>query len=264
MTDHIDAESRPLAVRVEEQPQSLAVFGSDDPAAALDRAVSVANVLKRLIVSQGYAKKIQGDREFVEVAGWQALGGFLDTFAQVEWSRPIERGFESRVVLIRRGSVVGAGEAICTRDERNWAKRDDYAIKSMSQTRAAGKAFRLTFGWLMTIAGYESTPAEEMVTEGNAGRQTSDFPAAAQKLAEAAKPSPAARETPATPGPDDHARGVTALMALCRSRGVSDSQRYALSEKLFGQAHTADLTTEQLRLLYKEVALATNPEEKKR
>lgn len=160
----IEGVVRPLAIRDEpEEPRSLSLLGSDDPAVALDRAVGIANVLKKLIVTQGYAKKLgRGDREFVEVAGWQALGGFLDTFAQVEWSRPIERGFESRVQLIRRGQVVGAGEAICTRDERNWKDRDDFAIKSMSQTRAAGKAFRLTFGWLMTIAGYEATPAEEM------------------------------------------------------------------------------------------------------
>jgi hypothetical protein len=167
MNDAIEAQARPLAIRDEEPaPQSLALFGSDDPQQALERAVGVANVLKKLIVAQGYAKKLgRGDREFVEVAGWQALGGFLDTFAKVEWSKPIERGFESRVILIRRGQEVGAGEAICTRDERNWKDRDDFAIKSMSQTRAAGKAFRLTFGWLMTIAGYESTPQEEMVEQ---------------------------------------------------------------------------------------------------
>jgi|HubBroStandDraft_4_1064222.scaffolds.fasta_scaffold00042_13 hypothetical protein len=165
MNEPIEAEHRALAVVEEPVAAPVALLGSDDPAVALDRAVGVANVLKKLIVAQGYAKKLgKGDREFVEVAGWQALGGFLDTFAKVEWSKPIERGFESRVVLIRRGQEVGAGEAICTRDERNWKDRDDFAIKSMSQTRAAGKAFRLTFGWLMTIAGYESTPQEEMVS----------------------------------------------------------------------------------------------------
>lgn len=239
-------EATAIAIREETPaPPSLALFGSDDPAVALDRAVNVANVLKKLIVSQGYAKKLgRGDRAFVEVAGWQALGGFLDTFAQVEWSRPIERGFESRVVLIRRGQVVGAGEAICTRDERNWSSRDDFAIKSMSQTRAAGKAFRLTFGWLMTIAGYESTPAEEMVND----------------TALKPKPPPAARETPKNGDPSDeaaHARGVAAVMALSRERGVTDAQRHAFTVKLFGRHSTKDLNYTQLRELYKELRAAT-------
>jgi hypothetical protein len=32
----------------------------------------------------------------------------------------------------------------------------------MAQTRATGKACRLAFSWIMSLAGYEVTPAEEM------------------------------------------------------------------------------------------------------
>ena len=39
---------------------------------------------------------------------------------------------------------------------------DEYAILSMAQTRAIGKAFRNLIGWVIKMAGYESTPAEEM------------------------------------------------------------------------------------------------------
>lgn len=240
----IDAQSRELAVVDEQPPQSLAIFGSDDPAIALERAVRLANVLKDLIVKQGYAKKIgRGDREFVEVGGWQALGAFLDTFAETEWSRAIDRGYESRVVLKRRGQVVGAAESICTRDERSWSNRDDFALKSMSQTRAIGKAFRQSFGWIMTIAGYEATPAEEMVND------TAPKP----------KPAPAAQETPAGPIPEAERRerNLKAVMALCRQRGVSDPQRYALSRKLFAREHTADLNAEQLKMLWGEIKTAT-------
>jgi hypothetical protein len=47
-------------------------------------------------------------------------------------------------------------------DERNWSHRDDYALRSMAQTRAVAKALRLCLGWIMSLAGYEATPAEEM------------------------------------------------------------------------------------------------------
>jgi hypothetical protein len=33
----------------------------------------------------------------------------------------------------------------------------------MAQTRATGKACRLAFSWIMSLAGYEPTPAEEMM-----------------------------------------------------------------------------------------------------
>jgi hypothetical protein len=39
---------------------------------------------------------------------------------------------------------------------------DEYAICSMAQTRATGKAFRNILGWLMRASGFSATPAEEM------------------------------------------------------------------------------------------------------
>jgi hypothetical protein len=47
-------------------------------------------------------------------------------------------------------------------DENLWAKRPTYARRSMAITRATGKAFRLGFSWVITLAGYNPTPAEEM------------------------------------------------------------------------------------------------------
>jgi hypothetical protein len=58
-------------------------------------------------------------------------------------------------------------------DEPTWAKRPGYARRSMAVTRATGKAFRLGFSWIMTLAGYEVTPAEEMpqVVEHNSSEK---------------------------------------------------------------------------------------------
>jgi len=41
-------------------------------------------------------------------------------------------------------------------------KPEEFAIKSMAQTRALGKALRLPLGWIVSLAGYKATPAEEM------------------------------------------------------------------------------------------------------
>src|SRR5688572_13498615 len=35
----------------------------------------------------------------------------------------------------------------------------------MAQTRATGKAFRMSIGWIMKLAGYEPTPSEEVSKE---------------------------------------------------------------------------------------------------
>jgi hypothetical protein len=81
----------------------------------------------------------------------------------VEWTRKTDTGWEARVeARTLDGRVVGAAEAMCTRDERTWKSRDDYAIRSMAQTRATSKALRQPLGFVVTLAGFEATPDEEM------------------------------------------------------------------------------------------------------
>src|SRR3990167_4142653 len=72
------------------------------------------------------------------------------------------------------GRIVGAAEAQCCRDETTWAKRADYALRSMAQTRATSKALRLPLGFVMAMAGFEATPEEEIPEEE---RQTAPRPA---------------------------------------------------------------------------------------
>lgn len=81
-------------------------------------------------------------------------------------SKEGEIKYKARVELIvmSSGKVIGAGEAICSDKEMRGGKKvrsDEYAIASMAQTRATGKAFRNSFAWIMKMAGYETTPAEE-------------------------------------------------------------------------------------------------------
>ena len=58
--------------------------------------------------------------------------------------------------------ILSKAEAICSNDEPSKASYAPFSIYSMAQTRATGKAYRLALGWIMKLAGYESTPAEEM------------------------------------------------------------------------------------------------------
>jgi hypothetical protein len=79
--------------------------------------------------------------------------------------------FEARVeARTVTGLVVGTGEATCSRKEARWAQADDYAVKSMAQTRATSKALKAGTGWLMVLAGYKATPAEEMPDDGDEER----------------------------------------------------------------------------------------------
>lgn len=149
--------------RVEPQAQPPAnLFHTENPVEVLEKASEVAAALKDVLRKQGMVQNISG-REHVKVDGWQTLGSMLGVVPVVTWTRELEDGWEARVeARTLDGRVVGAAEAMCTRREKMWKGRDPYALRSMAQTRATSKALRGPLGFVVTLAGYEGTPAEEM------------------------------------------------------------------------------------------------------
>lgn len=126
-----------------------------------------ATNLKELIVQNKLSSYIKG-KNYVNVEGWQIAGAFLGIFPLVEKVEDLSEGvgkFKYRAEVTLRdkdNNIVGSGMAICTNREAGKTGFDEYAVASMAQTRAVGKAFRMKIGWLLKVAGYETTPAEEM------------------------------------------------------------------------------------------------------
>jgi hypothetical protein len=176
MTD-IDSTAEEIGTElatVEHQPTTL--FRTDDPVEVLERAGNVADALKGVIDKQGLITRIKG-REHVRVEGWTTLGSMLGVVPVVIWTKRIEGGWEARVeARTMDGRTIGAAESMCSKAEgKPWNERPDYALRSMAQTRATSKALRGPLGFVVTLAGYDATPAEEMPT--GAG---SDMPTAPQ------------------------------------------------------------------------------------
>ncbi len=159
----IDGTAEELLPAVPEPP-SPTLFRTDDPSEIVQRASAVAAELSKVLKDQRLTTNIQG-REHVRVEGWTLLGTMLGVFPVVEWTRPVDGGWEARVeARTLAGHVVGAAEAECLRSEKTWAKRDDYALRSMAQTRATSKALRGPLGFVVSLAGFDPTPEEEMPT----------------------------------------------------------------------------------------------------
>jgi hypothetical protein len=155
-----DGESTELTVVEDSLPTTL--FGTNDPDQLIEIATAKAKALAKVVKAQKLSNKI-GGREHVRVEGWELLGSLTGVFPVLEWSRPLENGWEARVeAKTRSGEIVGAAEAMCTRDEKTWSTRDEYALRSMAQTRATSKALRQPLGFIMVLAGYDPTPADEM------------------------------------------------------------------------------------------------------
>lgn len=140
-----------------------------DASAIVKGATQVADALAAVIEHRRLFITIQG-RSHVRVEGWALLGSMLGVFPVCVECRPSLNGWQARVeARTLSGALVGAAVAICTRDEPAWAHRPDYALASMAQTRATSKALRLPLGFVVALAGYDTTPAEEM-DGGPAGR----------------------------------------------------------------------------------------------
>lgn len=143
----------------------VTLFQTDDPVEIVARATQIANALSDVLKQKKLTTRI-GQKDHVQVDGWSLCGTMLGVYPVVEWTRPVEGGWEARVeARTRDGAVVGAAEAECLRTENRWRTADDYAIRSMAQTRAISKALRAPLGFIVALAGYETTPEEEMVRD---------------------------------------------------------------------------------------------------
>lgn len=137
-----------------------------DPEKQLEFAQKAAKALMS-VVNQKPKKVIIGGKTYIEYGDWQTLARFFGSTVGVEWTKPYEEegkkiGWEARAIVYRDGQVISSAEAMCTIKDKNWGSRDDFQRRSMAQTRASSKALRNAFGWVAELAGYSSTPAEEM------------------------------------------------------------------------------------------------------
>jgi hypothetical protein len=139
------------------------VYRLDNPTSLESLAAKLADHIKKHNLCKDIAGKI-----YVNVEGWQYAGGYLGIIPVITDTKDLSQDktykYWARCELrnLQTDKVVGIGEAICSNKESRKRGFDEYAVFSMAQTRAIGKAYRSLLGWLMKVAGYEGTPAEEM------------------------------------------------------------------------------------------------------
>jgi len=145
----------------------LGAIEATSPNDVVVRATGMAKTLADIITSRRLYTTING-KKYVQVEGWSTLGAMMGVLPrEVEVYERENGDFEATVELIRTSdcAVVGRASSIVSSDEKLWKGRERYARRSMAVTRATGKAYRLGFSWIMSLAGYEPTPAEEMPVE---------------------------------------------------------------------------------------------------
>ena len=149
---------------VDNVDNSLQLF-SRSPKKALSQMQELVQVMSSKCQGKEFIAIING-KQYPKVEWWTTVAATLGLFPVVVYSRRLDRegelAYEARVEVRYGDRVVGAGEAMCSNKESRWSSADEYAIRSMSITRATGKCYRLPLSFLAVMAGLNPTPAEEI------------------------------------------------------------------------------------------------------
>jgi len=172
--------------------QQTAVGITVPPDIVLANAMVAAKALKDVISKKAKPVILNGE-QYLEFEDWQTCGQFYGYTVKTGEAVAVEvdgiKGAKAHADLIdlKTGEIVGGAEAYCMRDEEHWNTRPKYEwqgekgdrkrvqigeevvpwfqLASMAQTRAGAKAFRNRLAWVVVLAGYRPTPAEEMTDD---------------------------------------------------------------------------------------------------
>lgn len=182
---------------------SMELMPTTAPEAVLRAAELVARSITSIVKKNNWEISIAG-RPHLRVEAWETLAQMYKCAVRIVAGSTNQinvngvHGWEAaaEVIHLPTGQIIGRGEGMCLSDEDNWSTRPKYetwaeakdagreerkflgdvsvpsfALRSMAQTRAAAKALKLNFSWVIVMAGYQGTPAEEAIEgeNGNGG-----------------------------------------------------------------------------------------------
>ena len=177
LNPEVQPEVHHLALR----PPDAALVMQRAPEIVLQEAALAAKALRDLVEAKP-KKVVLNGKTFLQFEDWLTVARFYGITVASRVTNYVERGrvvgyeCHAEAILVSTGQVIGAGQAECLDDEKNWNMRAVYRdgqrvgeekvplfqLRSMAQTRAQAKALRSILSWVVVLAGYAPTPAEEM------------------------------------------------------------------------------------------------------
>lgn len=247
-TQQLDAVVAPPMIIEQEEGFSLRL--QRKPEAIVAEARLCADALVAAVKRNNWIQKF-GGREHLFFEAWSFLAAMYRVTPRIRESRLVQigdvLGYEAvaEAFHVPSGIVIGIADSMCLNDEPNWSMRPTYEwdpqarrkvctgeapvplfqLRSMAQTRAMAKALKGPFSWVIAMAGYAPTAAEEMAP----AHQAESAPQPSQPIQPPRERQP---EPEANGGTQSGPRTITAkqasrIWALGFSQGVD--------KKLIGQ-----------------------------
>ena len=133
--------------------------------------------------------EVMGQR-YIKNPGWLIMAGAAGYVVSGGEVKREGEGFIAKAYLRRSdsGVVVAEAEGFCSKDEKRWKHADEYAVRSMAQTRAASKVCKMALAAcvpLMGIKNLSATPADEVPPGGflNTDKYEEPTPAEVKEIA---------------------------------------------------------------------------------
>lgn len=145
----------------------LRLSEEDSTKAVIEKAHEIAKAFGEIVEAQ-HLYAVLDSKKFLKVEAWQTLGALCNLSSICTQTQYLEiegaRGWNAEAIVVNnKGEIISRGEMICMNDEEDWRGRSVYQLKSMAQTRAISKAYRLVVSYIAVFAGFQATPFEEMV-----------------------------------------------------------------------------------------------------
>ena len=141
------------------------------PATQVALATAMANALSGIVEDKELFTMI-GGKKHLQAEAWQTVVAFDNANPVTEWCNPIRDdentviAYEAKVNIVKGGEIIASGIMACGLDEFPCRGQQGYgkhrAAMSSAQTWAGAKAARTKYAWVVTLAGYSGTPAEEL------------------------------------------------------------------------------------------------------
>jgi hypothetical protein len=181
------SESAILTPTIVEPDDGFTLRLQRKPEVIVAEARLCADALIAAVKRNGWVQKF-GGRDHLFFEAWSFLASMYRVTPRTCETRLVQigevTGYEAfaEAFHVPSGIVIGKADSMCLDDEENWDMRPVYEydeqlkkrvqvgerpvplfqLRSMAQTRAQAKALKGPFSWIVAMAGYAPTPAEEM------------------------------------------------------------------------------------------------------
>jgi hypothetical protein len=175
-------------VVIPELDQTLQIRMGRNPSTVIEEAAICAKALMGAVQKNEWAIYLGGKKPHLMFVAWAFLATMYRVTPRVVSgsTRLVEIGgvigfeAEAEAFHIPSQSIISTGNAMCLNDEENWGLRPKYEgkgenrrkigevpvplfqLRSMAQTRAKAHALKGPFSWIVAMAGYSPTTAENI------------------------------------------------------------------------------------------------------